>query len=41
LPEIIISGGQRGLMLAISPQDLASLTKAKFAPIVRRILWEE
>jgi Cys-tRNA(Pro)/Cys-tRNA(Cys) deacylase len=40
LPEIIISGGQRGLMLAISPQDLASLTKARFAPIVRRILWE-
>jgi Cys-tRNA(Pro)/Cys-tRNA(Cys) deacylase len=40
LPEIIISGGQRGLMLAISPQDLATLTKARFAPIVRRIFWE-
>jgi Cys-tRNA(Pro)/Cys-tRNA(Cys) deacylase len=32
-PEIHISGGQRGLNLALSPKDLADLTRARFAAI--------
>ncbi len=31
--QIHISGGQRGLNLALAPQDLAELTRARFAPI--------
>ena len=31
--EIHISGGQRGMNLALSPDDLAVLTHARFAPI--------
>ena len=33
LPEIFISGGQRGLNIRLAPSDLASLTNARFAPI--------
>ncbi|MGB9674354.1 MAG: aminoacyl-tRNA deacylase [Anaerolineales bacterium] len=33
---IIISGGQRGLMIRIAPQDLVSITNARFAPITRK-----
>ena len=32
-PQIHVSGGQRGLNLALSPKDLAELTRARFAPI--------
>lgn len=32
-PEIHVSGGQRGLNLALSPRDLAELTNARFASI--------
>ncbi len=32
-PEIHISGGQRGLNIALPPKDLASLTNARFAAI--------
>jgi Cys-tRNA(Pro)/Cys-tRNA(Cys) deacylase len=32
-PEIHVSGGQRGLNLALSPNDLAELTRARFADI--------
>jgi Cys-tRNA(Pro)/Cys-tRNA(Cys) deacylase len=31
--EIHVSGGQRGLNLALAPQDLAELTRARFAAI--------
>ena len=31
LPELHVSGGQRGLNLALSPGDLAALTNARFA----------
>ena len=33
LPEIHVSGGQRGLNLSLSPNDLAALTNARFAQI--------
>lgn len=32
-PEIHISGGQRGLMLRLSPRDIQTLTNARFADI--------
>ncbi len=32
-PEIHISGGQRGLNIRLAVSDLASLTRARFAPI--------
>lgn len=35
LDRVIISGGQRGLMIGISPDDLAQLINARFASIVR------
>jgi Cys-tRNA(Pro)/Cys-tRNA(Cys) deacylase len=31
--QIHVSGGQRGLNLALAPNDLAELTRARFAPI--------
>jgi Cys-tRNA(Pro)/Cys-tRNA(Cys) deacylase len=33
-PQIHVSGGQRGLNLALAPKDLAELTRARFATIV-------
>ncbi|MCD6355808.1 MAG: aminoacyl-tRNA deacylase [Anaerolineaceae bacterium] len=33
LKEIYISGGQRGLQIQLSPEDLITLTTAKIAPI--------
>ncbi len=33
--QIYVSGGRRGLDIAISPADLASATKASFADLVR------
>ncbi|MBI3160422.1 MAG: Cys-tRNA(Pro) deacylase [Chloroflexi bacterium] len=34
-PTIVISGGQRGLNVELSPADLQTLTSAAFAPISR------
>jgi Cys-tRNA(Pro)/Cys-tRNA(Cys) deacylase len=31
--EIYVSGGQRGLILRLAPQDLQKLTNARFAPV--------
>ena len=33
LDEILVSGGQWGLQIRISPKDIAKLTNARFAPI--------
>lgn len=33
--EIHISGGQRGLNIRLAPEDLARLTRASFAPIIK------
>jgi len=35
LPEIYVSGGQRGLNIRLSPSALASLTNARFAVVSR------
>jgi Cys-tRNA(Pro)/Cys-tRNA(Cys) deacylase len=35
LAEFYISGGQRGLDIRLAPADLARLTRARFAPIIR------
>ena len=35
LPELYVSGGRRGLELALAPADLARLTAAATAPIAR------
>jgi Cys-tRNA(Pro)/Cys-tRNA(Cys) deacylase len=32
-PQIHVSGGQRGINIRLSPDDLASLTNARFAPV--------
>jgi Cys-tRNA(Pro)/Cys-tRNA(Cys) deacylase len=37
LATIHVSGGRRGLQLEVSPADLARLTGATLAPIVRRV----
>lgn len=36
-PEIHISGGQRGLNIRLAPNDLASLTGARFLPVGRAV----
>jgi Cys-tRNA(Pro)/Cys-tRNA(Cys) deacylase len=38
--HIHVSGGQRGLNLALSPKDLANLTRARFAPISAPLITE-
>ena len=34
LTEMYVSGGKRGLEIALSPSDLQQLTRANFAPII-------
>lgn len=36
LARVHVSAGRRGLEIAIAPQDLAALTRGRFAPIARR-----
>ena len=38
---INVSGGQRGLSIAISPADLAMLTRARFAPVASALEADE
>lgn len=35
-PTIYVSAGRRGLEIELGPQDLASLTRARFAPIAKK-----